>query len=147
MTRTTHAVFTPPLEKIVHRHVIDLFKRLGTVVYSTSQYRASHVAVGFPDLWCMHPRLAKAWFWEVKKYRKAGFHPMKPETWVPESLRPEQAMFREHCLATGILHGWGGTSEAITFAEQIGLITPSRRSATAGRPAGVTEVWVEANIR
>lgn len=131
MPRATQCPFKPPLEKIVHRHVMDLFKRLGTTVYSTSQYRASHVAVGFPDLWCMHPRLAKAWFFEVKKYRQAGYNPMKPETWVPEPLRPEQAAFRDQCLATGILHAWGGTNEAIAFAEQIGLVQRVSRNPLA----------------
>lgn len=116
MTRAAPNPLVPRLEKLEQRAVIDCFKRLGTRVYSTSQYRASHVAIGIADLWCVHRGAGKAWWFEVKKYRRTpDYSPFKPATWIPEPLRAEQQAFADECRAAGILHGWGGISEAMTF--------------------------------
>ena len=116
------SAWKPRLEKAEQRGIIDCFKRLGIRVYSTSQYRASHVSVGIPDLWCVYPAKGLAWWWESKRYqRTAGYSPFDRSTWVPEPWRPEQARFAEECHLGGVLHGWGGLAEAMAFVVALGV--------------------------
>lgn len=111
----------PPAEKIVQRQVATLFRSVGCTVRTTSQYRASGITPGMPDLYVTHCRAKlHAWF-EVKKPKAAGFDPFKPETWIPEVLRPEQLIFRAECIATGQHHFWGGVREAQAALVTLGL--------------------------
>lgn len=90
----------PVPEKVVQQHVVGLFRTAGCVVMSTSQYRASHVAVGLPDLLVFAPQpgiRASTWF-EVKARDKAGR--LKP-------LRPEQVEFQQLCATCGTPYHWG----------------------------------------
>ena len=54
-----------PLERDVQRQVVDVLKALGATVYATSQYRASRITPGIPDLYALHPKLGGVWV-EVK---------------------------------------------------------------------------------
>ncbi len=128
-----------PLEKDVQKGIVRLFRSMGGIVHSTSQYRASHVTEGMPDLHNAFPFL-RAWFWfETKRpLATAEFHPFKPYLWTPEPLRPSQEEFRQNCLATGAQHFWGGLKEAedalisIGAAERVNgvlRLTPRGRAA------------------
>lgn len=116
----THAIMAkmvagkPPLEREVQSEVVQFFRGHGCVVRSLSQYRASMVSVGIPDLHISHPKKGY-WFWfEVKRPKKhKDFHRFKRETWLAEPLRPAQEAFRLDCLATGQPFYFGGVQEAI----------------------------------
>ena len=92
-------VLKPLPEKAVQSQVIDLFKKVGCHVYSTSQYRASHIAVGFPDLKVFCPVGSGAATWFECKARDAKGR-LKP-------LRPAQAAFRAIATASGEDYDWG----------------------------------------
>lgn len=110
-----------PLEKVVQRQIMDLFLVHGAKVCTTSQYRASHVTEGMPDLYCIH-RKAGGWWFEVKRPRKlASFDRFRPETWEPEPLSPAQQEFRDLCLAAGVAHFWGGYREAKAALVTLGI--------------------------
>ena len=111
----------PPLEKHVQKAVIDLFKRVGCKVYTTSQYRASHVSVGFPDLYVRHPATRQCWWFETKTYEAAGWQPYRRDTWRPKPLSPAQVTFREEAVACGEHHYWGGEPEAEACLIELGL--------------------------
>jgi len=110
--------FKPPLEKVVQASVIDLFRKAGIHVGSTSQYRASRVAEGIPDLLC-HAEKIGAFFWfETKSYHPKvpgswiGFNPYDRLTWSPLPLSPKQIEFRLRAVACGVRHFWGGLPQA-----------------------------------
>ena len=110
-----------PLEKAVQAQVVSVFRVHGCRVYSTSQYRASHVAEGFPDLYVMHP-IAGSWWFEVKRpKRSSSFDRWKMETWEPEPLSPKQVAFRTSCHGCGVRHAWGGYREAVTLLQSLGI--------------------------
>jgi len=110
-----------PLEKAVQAQIVTLFRHAGGVVRSNSQYRASGVSLGFPDLHVSFPRIGKWTWFEVKRPKLAGFDFGKPQTWQPEGLRPDQEKFRDDCLATGQPHSWGGLREAEAVLVAFGL--------------------------
>lgn len=112
----------PPLEKQVQAEVVQLFLAAGCSVRSLSQYRASMVSVGLPDLLVMHPRKGR-WFWfEVKRPKACKtFDRFKRSTWVPEPLRMPQEAFREDCRSTGQPHYFGGFNEALAALVAEGL--------------------------
>lgn len=112
----------PRLEKLEQQECIRLFKSVGCAVHSTSQYRASAVTVGMPDLYVIHSRKG-VWFWfEVKKAQSlTTFTPFHRSTWVPEDLRLGQLQFRANCLATGQPHFWGTIVEAEKALLAVGL--------------------------
>ncbi len=56
-------------EKDVQRQVMAFFGPLGFAVVSTSQYRASEMAVGLPDLIGYHLACSLQFWFEVKKLR------------------------------------------------------------------------------
>jgi hypothetical protein len=59
---------------------------------------------GLPDLWLVNSETGDALWWETKAPRnKAG---------APHKLRPEQAKFRQECIDTGVMHGWGTQQDA-----------------------------------
>ena len=129
----------PPLEKVVQRGIVQLFRSVGCSVSSTSQYRPSMVTPGMPDLYVTHPTCG-VWFWfEVKRPQLAGFKRDDTSTWIPEPLRPAQATFRLECQLTGQPHFFGGMAEAVAALVALGLATttdgsvrllsPSRRCA------------------
>lgn len=116
----------PLTEKEIQRQVVTLFRTFGTIVHTTSQYRASHIAKGLPDLICFHRDHRLAWWFETKKYRRvtaAGvpYKPFQPATWEPEPLRPEQQTFADLCLVCGQRHFWGGITEARQALVELGL--------------------------
>lgn len=55
----------PLLERDVQKACVALLEGLGSKVYRTSQYRASRIAPGIPDLIVLHPKLGVV-FLEVK---------------------------------------------------------------------------------
>lgn len=101
----------PPLEREVQAAIVDLFKRAGCRVYSSSQYRASHVSVGWPDLFVRHCATGRRWWFEVKSY-KPGYSSLDPATWIPKPLSDAQERFAAECQMTGEAHYWGGYLEA-----------------------------------
>lgn len=101
------------LEKHEQAAVSDVFLRLGCSVKPTSQYRASNVALGIPDLWVFGPAGSQlAWWWEVKPGDSA-----KPRrTW---SFSQAQLQWAEDCLASNILYGAGDRFAAEVFWEHV----------------------------
>ena len=116
-------------EKDEQRAVVGLFRAVGATVYSMSQYRASHVAIGLPDLYVMHAPRGLAWWFECKRYegmwRRDGeavaYNPFDRSTWQAKPLAPPQAVFADHCCAVGIRHFWGGLREAEEALVELGL--------------------------
>jgi hypothetical protein len=115
------ADLAPPLEKEEQRRVVELFRLAGCRVHTTSQYRASHVAVGLPDLIVFHEGARAQWWFEVKRYEAKGFNPWFRKTWHPFPLRADQAEFRRVALACGQRHYFGGIVEAEAVLVEIGL--------------------------
>lgn len=108
-----------PTEKAVQAGVVQLLRSVGLVVRSTSQYRASHVAVGIPDL-MVHGDGWSGWF-EVKTYR-AGWLPTDRSTWIPKPLRAEQAAFLADAAWGGQRTAWGGFNEAEQWLLDMGYL-------------------------
>lgn len=116
-----------PSEAVVQRQVVDFFRWLGFMVAATSQYRKSHLMPGLPDLLGWHLAAPLSFAFEVKKPQRKPvsrdpFHPQKPETWSPESLRPAQVKFRDRLLTAGHWYGWGGVWDAHALAATMGLL-------------------------
>jgi hypothetical protein len=110
----------PPMEGDVQRWIIDLFRKIGVHIGSTSQYRQSHVEEGIPDLIC-HAIPVNTFFWfEVKSYELTWQREGKPvrfslfdrTTWMPKPLQPKQEEFRARALACNVKHFWGGMPQA-----------------------------------
>lgn len=108
--------YKPPSEKETQRAVIRLFRAIGATVRSLSQYRASMVAIGSPDLLCHHRGIPASWWFETKpplaRWRDdhgimVYFDPNRPATWKPRALDAAQAAFREDALGCGDRHFWG----------------------------------------
>lgn len=97
-----------PTEKATQHDVVKLFLAAGCVVYNLSQARASKQTAGLSDLWVVCPRRRCAWWWETKR--------------PGAKLRSEQKTFREHCLANGVRHGFGGVPEAIEWLTRLQLV-------------------------
>ena len=119
----------PPLEGDVQRWVIDLFRKIGVHVGSTSQYRQSHVHEGIPDLIC-HAIPVNTFFWfEVKSYELTWQRDGKPvrfslfdrSTWTPKPLSPKQEDFRVRALGCGVRHFYGGMPQAEDALIALGL--------------------------
>lgn len=116
----SNATANPPLEKMVQQQITRLFAAAGGIVRSTSQTRASRVAVGIPDLMIHFPGSGFVFF-ECKTYRRP-WRPMDPPaTWRPNPLSPDQVAFRDDCLAAGVRHAWGGLPQAEDLLVELGL--------------------------
>lgn len=110
----------PPLEKHVQQQIARLFAACGGVVRSTSQTRASRIAVGVPDLLVHFPGVAFVFF-ECKTYRRP-WRPMDaPTAWRVNPLSPDQETFRADCEAAGVRHAWGGLPQAEALVIELGL--------------------------
>lgn len=95
-------------ERAVQAACVDLYRRVGCRVRSTSQpRRAKYVSPGIPDLMVWHTGQGAFWFHEVK------------DEHVPT---PEQLRFADDCAACGIPCIVGGTAEARRWLEQIGVL-------------------------
>lgn len=119
----------PPLEKREQAAVVRLFRAAGFVVGSTSQTRASRQMIGLPDLVLWHERLGRAGWFEVKRYKLAGYLPTDRATWRPEPLSPAQAEVRRLARACNQIHGWGGLAEAEALLVDLGLMRPEKLTA------------------
>jgi len=73
----------------VQRACVALLKSVRATVIVTSQYRASRVTKGLPDVYFLHPKVGGAWI-EVKR---------------PKGKQsPEQEAFEHACLVCGVLY-------------------------------------------
>ncbi len=123
----------PPLEGQVQHGIIDLFRRAGVHVGSTSQYRQSHVEEGIPDLMCHALAIGVFYWFEVKSYVPSfpgpvpgpkghiRFNPFDRATWVPRELSEKQLEFRRRALACGVKHFFGGMPQAENALIELGL--------------------------
>lgn len=100
----------PPTEKVEQALIIRLFRLAGIRVRSTSQYRASHVAAGIPDL-MLHGAGWSGWF-EVKAYQAKGYDRNNSLTWKTKELRPEQMAFMADASRAGQVVGSGASLDA-----------------------------------
>lgn len=114
--------FPAPPERQVQAGIVALFQSVGIRVRSTSQYRASHVAIGIPDLIL----LGDGWggWYEVKTYQR-GYQPFDRSTWVPKPLAPAQAAFLADAARAGQVAAWGGLLEAEALLIQQGYCVRS----------------------
>lgn len=100
------------LEKDNQQAIRSYWMSLGCTVLMLSQYRASKVALGLPDLYVFGPeRLAVAWWWETKRP-------------VDAEISDEQIAFAQQCARTRTWYGCGPASAAIAFSQAIGLSKP-----------------------
>jgi hypothetical protein len=127
--------FKVPDEKQVQRAVLALFSLCGWKMGSTSQYRASRVMQGLPDLVGHHLGIRRFMWWETKaplaRWPRMGmgagavqwinYNPHDRSTWRSKPLRPDQEVFRNAALQCNELHGWGGSVEAEEFMITLGL--------------------------
>lgn len=108
----------PRETKDVQPAIVSLAKAVGFEVYSMSQYRASHVAEGIPDLKMLHRRRAFGLWWETKTYYSGpwqkGILELKP-------LSEKQAEFRANAIACGEPHGWGALPDFYSTLLLVGL--------------------------
>lgn len=100
-------------EKDVQAAVVRAFRAVGCTVWSLSQARATQQTPGLPDLFITHPARGLFLAWETKA--EGG------------RLRPEQRVFRDHCVAAGVRHYVGGLEEARAVIEHLGF--PQRGAA------------------
>lgn len=106
------------LEREVQHDVVKLYEDLGCVVARLSQYRASRVVEGLPDLLVFPPLRA----------RSAG--PFWHEVKTPSGKQsPAQLEWQRLCEARGVVYVVGGTAAAIDQLRAIGLVAEP-----AGRP-------------
>jgi len=102
-----------PLEKEVQRAVVKLCRSVGCIVKSTSQARASKVALGLPDLLVFCPNQSAFFFFEVK--RPGG------------KQSAEQAAFERLAVQSGIPYGIGGVGGmllSLKHVARLGLVVP-----------------------
>jgi len=119
----------PPLEGEVQKWIIDLFRKAGVHVGSTSQYRQSHVEEGIPDLLCHATAIAVFFWFEVKSYelswlrggKTVRFSLFDRASWTPRPLQPKQEEFRKRALSCGVKHFWGGFPQAEDALIALGL--------------------------
>ena len=119
----------PPLEGQVQKWIIDLFRKAGVHVGTTSQYRESHVEEGIPDLLCHATAIAVFFWFEVKSYELTWTGPKGPvrfnlfdrATWVPKPLSDKQEAFRQRALSCKVRHFWGGFPQAEDALITLGL--------------------------
>lgn len=99
-------------EKAEQAAVIKLLREHGFTVRSTSQARASKVALGLPDLWCTHKTKPIAFWWETKRQ-------------VGGVLSEAQAEFAADCQRVGV--GWhsGDRFHAAEVMRDLGLARPA----------------------
>lgn len=55
------------LEKDEQAFIFKLFRGFGVIVYNLSQPRATKQTPGLPDMYCMHPGIRRAWWFETKR--------------------------------------------------------------------------------
>ena len=122
----------PRLERYEQADGVKLLRMLGAAVYvlGTVRPRGDHPGTrqtpGLPDVQCFLPMRGGARVflcWEVKS--AAG------------RLRPEQAIFRDHCKAAGVAHVTGDLTALMAWLVSAGYLTadqlPHGRQAAAWR--------------
>jgi hypothetical protein len=108
---TREAVADDRLEREIQAECVKLYRAHGCTVYVGLVAKGKgKIQPGWPDLGVFHPRTKTFWFHEVKT--------------PTGTLRPDQADFRETCLATGVLHYVGGIE---TARQALSTITPVRQ--------------------
>lgn len=103
--------------------IVQLFEMVGTVVVPTSEARSVWRPAGLADLYCVHPALGLAWWWETKA-------PGKKHT-----LSDAQECFIAVHDAAGVIPGtttiprchFGDLADAQRFLCRLGLADPSDR--------------------
>ena len=101
---------TTQKEKEIQREVVRLYRLAGCFTYSTSQARASHIALGLPDLYVMTRRSGVAdGFWHETK-RPGG------------KLRASQQGFIRAAEECGVKVVVGGVAEAVAHLKALGLV-------------------------
>jgi hypothetical protein len=128
-----------PSEKTIQQAIVDLAcgskvsPGLGFYRYSTSQYRASHVSEGLPDLILFQVKAGIALWWETKSYDGKLW---KRGTVALQPLSPMQERFRLHCRSTGELHGWGALPEFYLMLLLLGFAQVSEGGSLILNPRG-----------
>ncbi len=108
-----------PREKDVQTRVARFYASCGCHVYSTSQYRASRMAIGIPDLYVVHPRIGGFWH-EVKR---------------PGGKQSDgQHLFQVEVEAAGVGYVLGGIDEAQAFLTARGLLLEGKVAQMARAP-------------
>lgn len=102
--------FVPDSEKAVQTRVAHVYAAIGAFVVWTSQYRASRVTPGLPDLIILLPRGKGVVLHEVK--RPGG------------RQSAAQKMFQERCHDAGVRYVLGGSDQAWHVLEELGLVSP-----------------------
>lgn len=98
----------PPLEREEQAAIVQMFRKAGFKVRSTSQKREARVSPGIPDLMISNRARGIFLWFEVKAYSPKGY----PAKKVPRALEPAQVEFRDDAVAAGHRHYWGGRWEA-----------------------------------
>lgn len=96
------------LEKTEQYEIMKLFRAFAFQVYNLSQARASKIAPGVPDLWCVHRDQPIAFFFECK--RSAG-----------GKFSEAQIRFREQAVRCGIGYASGDRRAARHHLITLGL--------------------------
>lgn len=99
---------TNVLEKAEQLAVIKYLRERGFTVRSTSQARASKIAIGFADLLVTHKRLPIAFFFETKR-QKGGV------------ISEAQQEFGDDCRRCGIAWYAGDRYEAARICRELGV--------------------------
>lgn len=99
------------LEREEQAEIVKLLKAFRFRVYSTSQYRASKVSLGFPDLWCMHEMQPLAFWFEVKRQSGGMYY-------------SEQTEFGEFAVRCGVGYHTGDRYHAADLLRSLGLALP-----------------------
>jgi hypothetical protein len=108
------AVADERLEREIQAECVREYRANGCIVYEgLKEKRKTKIQPGWPDLGVFHPRTKTFWFHEVKT--------------PTGTLRPDQADFRETCLATGVPHYVGGIEVARQAISALSTITPVRQ--------------------
>jgi hypothetical protein len=95
-------------EKAEQAAVVKLFRMHGFKVRSTSQARASKIAIGFADLFVTHKTLALGFFFETKRQ-------------VGGVISEAQKEFAEDCVRCGILWYAGDRYTAQRIIQQFNV--------------------------
>lgn len=100
--------FRPDSEKAVQLRTARVYSAIGAFVVWTSQYRASRVTPGLPDLIVLLPFGKGVLFHEVK---------------APGGRQsPAQKIFQQRCEMGGVRYVLGGADDAWHVLEETGVI-------------------------
>jgi hypothetical protein len=108
-------------ERVIQAHIVRLLHHVGCQVYTLGttrrrgDYQGTMQTPGLPDVLAFLPRALGVLFVEVK---------------APKGrLRPEQALFRELCMAlvaSQVYHVTGGLDAVMLRLMQVGLLKPDQ---------------------